>query len=313
MTTTAIPPTALRTRTALLETTGTLQGVGISAHHLGELAQGAADFDGKGVQRFLIDLPDRTQFTKAYVRLTPGEGRCNVEPAAFTKVAKAAELYLRRFCDKPLDAYVEIETSVTSGRGRGTSSADIVATFNALDFALRRRTSPVEIARLLVLAEGASNPVHLDRPVAFQHRRGHIARSYSNYPNVFAIGFDDPTLDDCLTDHLPPARYSRRQLDEFGTLLALAEHAFEKGSASALGRVSTRSAEINDEFLPKRLALIRAICSSVSGVGVAVSHSGSVSAILLDGADQDVLERVRDAKQALAAENFSEISAWGLQ
>lgn len=292
---------------------GLMRADGTCRGHRGELLQGAAWLGDKR-KRFLIDLPDNTVGSEASLDLWPGgTGKVTIHPDTYTKAKRAIELLIQRKLGGRHDALLRLTTRGRVGRGYGTSSSDVLAAIRAFERAATGVClGQAEIGSLLVEAEQASNPIHVDQPCVFAHREGLELERFAAFPPLLVLGFDDPTLDDVLTDGFARARYTERQFEAFGTLIKLGKHACTTGDCRSLGVMATRSAEINQEYLPKRLNVMMAVLSKTGGVGVAVSHSGSVAALLFDGRDGQAELRLADAAQRLARDSFGDFAHWHL-
>src|ERR1700733_3543786 len=138
-----------------------VSGVGSAGHHHGELLQGALRREGEMVS-CLITLPVGGVGSRAgYVAEGAAGGLVEVVPAWKRKAARAAELALA-FVGAPVGGRLEIECSVATGVGLGSSTCDVVAAIRAVCRAYGIEVGAAEVARLAVEAEGAADPIMFD-------------------------------------------------------------------------------------------------------------------------------------------------------
>src|SRR5215472_4279961 len=101
-------------------------GVGVSEHHHGEILQGAVRHDGEVVP-CLITMPIRRVGSRARYVPVADARVLDVMPAWKLKAARAAHLALE-FVGAPAGAgRLEVECSVATGVGLGSSTCDVVA------------------------------------------------------------------------------------------------------------------------------------------------------------------------------------------
>ena len=162
-------------------------GIGSAGHHHGEILQGALRVAAEVVP-CLITMP--VGGVGSRVRYVAGEGRVwaagsaealDVVPSWKGKSARAAGLALA-FVGAPAVGRLEIECSVATGVGLGSSTCDVVAAIRAVSDAYGVELSAPAVARLAIEAEGAADPIMFDgEMVLFAQRRGRVLESFGSW------------------------------------------------------------------------------------------------------------------------------------
>lgn len=273
-------------------------GTGRASAHHGELLQGVFEDDQGTLRRGLVTVMQPDRGSEAVFRPSPGTGLV-VHPPDLMKVRRAAELAIDWFAGtghERVGGLVEVVSTVPRRIGMGSSTSDVVATMRAVAACFGEPLPETELARLAVLAEGASDSIMIDdRVVLFAHRDGFVLENFGpRLPPIVVLGCDTDLGGrgvDTLTH--PAASYTREEVATFGVLRAALRRAVATGDASLLGRVATASARINQRYLPKPdLDFLLELCESECGVGVQVAHSGTVVGILFDAATPDLAEHL---------------------
>jgi uncharacterized protein involved in propanediol utilization len=263
---------------------GSPAGTGTCHGHHGELIQGAfRTGDGEYV-RALVTLPFLGHGTRATATADPGLGDVVVRPAGRTKAARAATLTLR-YLGLPPGCRLTLESTLPTGWGMGSSTADVVATIRAVaDLGAAPIEDPV-VARIAVAAEGASDSLMFpDQVTLFAHREGRVLRVLSRrLPPLVTVGFNPGGAEGVDTLAHPPADYTAGELGTLGRLLKRLRAGLRSGDCREVGRVATASASLNQRFLPTlRFDELREVARACSAVGVQVAHSGTVAGLLFD-------------------------------
>jgi uncharacterized protein involved in propanediol utilization len=277
------------------------EGMAIAQH--GELFQGAI-YDGQDhLRRCLVSLPCAKLHSTGRFVFTDQSG-ITVVPAHKEKARRAAELSLESWNVPFTGGILTIESNISEGKGMGSSTADCTAAVLALANALQKRLTAQEVAQFVVRAEIASGNTMFERAVLFAHREGRVLEYYLQpLPHMTVLGIDTDKEHIVETLKFPPAVYCSREIEKFKVLTAALRRAISVQDARLLGRVSTASAEINQQFLPK--PFFNEICQisrMARALGVSVAHSGTVMALLFDSHDPEL-----DAKTELTQELLSEL------
>lgn len=272
--------------------------------HFGEFLQGKFSTEG-GPIRALVTAP--CPLFQSVVTVEPTMTPATIEtiPPGLFKAATAARNTLGYLGIAQCGATVTVESNIIPGIGAGSSTGDVVATIQATADAFARVLSPEEIAILAVETEQAIDPsmfsFSTSRVRLFAHRTGRIIENFDGQmPRTELLGIVDGAPVDTLC--FAPAIYCRRLIREFDGLREAMRAAVKSSDAAAFGAVTTRSAEINEAFLPKpRFKTWERLLDRHGAVGLAVSHSGSALAFLFDRDDEYYRDRIEELRGELAA------------
>lgn len=285
-----------------------LAGIGVVGRHHGEILQGAVRRDGE-LLPCLITLPISGVGSSArYVSARdPAGPALRVVPGWKRKAEKAARLALG-FLGAPEEGHLEIECSVATGVGLGSSTCDVVAAIRAVFDFHETRLEAGDAARLAVEAEGAADPLMFDgEMVLFAQRHGRVLESFGRWVPRFTLLSVDTDEGESGVDTLalPLATYTDAELAAFEDMLARARVAFSRRDVAAIAAVATESAMMNQRFLPLRqFRAIRELADEYDALGVQISHSGTLAGVLFDGArevasDGDLSARLAARVRAL--------------
>jgi uncharacterized protein involved in propanediol utilization len=291
-------------------------GTGTARHHHGEILQGAYPRAGTLIP-CLITMPGRG--CGSTVRYAMTQEPLRVLPAWKVKAAEAARLALGHLDRAPLGV-LDIDCSVETGIGLGSSTSDVVAAIRAVCAACGVRLAPERVARIAVAAEGAADPIMFeDEVVVFAQRHGEVLESFGgSMPALTVLSLDmDPGRGGIETLSLPFPNYTPAELSVLENLLGAAREAFRVRDAAAIARIATASAKLNQRFVPLRsFDGICALAESHDALGVQISHSGTVAGILFDPErvplHSDVLVRACADAQALGARPLGRFMTSGL-
>lgn len=285
-------------------------GYGCAFGHHGELLQGVFQDDGAGgdhLTRGLITLPCRLFWCCA--RFVPyGEHPQGVVtfPADKVKAQRAAECALRSL-GVPLSGQLRLMSNIPPGRGLGSSTADVIAAMRAVFDCYGASACASQLARLAVAAETASDAIMFWRGpaspvVLFAQREGRVIEQFAGpLPSLIALGFDaapdTPGID---TLGLPLPNYTPLEQDEFEALRRQLRHAISTGDSALIGQAATRSAMINQGYLPTPgFEQWTDVSAAHGAVGVQVAHSGTVVGLLFDPRAGDAPQRMAKARACL--------------
>ncbi|WP_246681382.1 GHMP kinase [Mesorhizobium sp. B2-3-14] len=274
--------------------------------HHGELVQGLFEDDGARLRRALVSLPCRQLQSRA--RFSAGDGDLvAVTPESCDKARRAAELTIARFGQRGTGGNLAIDSNVPVGRGMGSSTADVLASIQAVLGWLEIEAASDEVMRIAVSAETAcDSTLFKQQAVLFAHRDGIVLEAFRRpLPPVDLISVD--TTPDVTVDTLEyqPARYDASEIETFRPLRSLLRTAIKHADIRMLGRVATASARINERFLPKPgLDEIEAIGCRFDAVGIQVAHSGTVVGLMFDGLDPKASANIDGAADALRGSGF---------
>lgn len=242
--------------------------------------------------------------TARYIRI-PHQA-LQVVPRWKIKAEEAARLTLD-YLGETLAGCLEIECSLETSIGLGSSTCDVVAAIRAVCAAYGVQLAPGRVAKIAVAAEQAADSIMFEsEAVLFAQRHGEVLESLGGWiPPFTVLSLDmDPSRGGIETLGLPVPQYTHAELATFETLIGAARRAFRDHDAAAVARVATTSAKLNQRLLPmSSFPDICALAERNHALGVQISHSGTVAGILFDSRhiplESDVLTRARAELQAL--------------
>ena len=185
----------------------------------------------------------------------------------------------------PFRAHVDHWSDLHVGKGMGSSTADVVAGVRALASAYGQQLAADEIARIAVMVESSDGSMY-SGIVAFCQRSGQLLRAYKWYPQMLIVMA------------IPPAVFNTESASfegkgqfasEFEQMLSRLDRAVEEHDPIPFAQAATRSAEINQMFVPNPLfEIMLEHQQSVGAEGVIVGHTGTVAGLLYPiGASKD--------------------------
>ena len=233
------------------------------------------------------------------------DGSLEIRPAWKVKAARAARLALDHIGEKRAGGVLTVDCPVPAGLGLGSSTSDVVAAIRAVCDAHGVPIDSGQIARLALEAEGAIDPIMFEEGVLFAPRRGRVLEHWTGgLPEFLVLSIDtDPGGSGVDTLGMPVPRYTAAELDQYDELISRARTAFRERDAAAMAAVATRSAELNQRFLPMRgFRDLLALTRQPGCLGLQISHSGTVAGLLFDpaaGQGSGPVDGVQPAVQAL--------------
>ncbi|MEV8017108.1 kinase [Streptomyces sp. NPDC086554] len=273
-------------------------GVGTAFGTFGELLQGVLpEADGD----FLVTLPV-ARWTMATFRQESGRSaELTVWPPRKTKALQLARTISELAADRtgaPVGGTLTINSVIPEGKGLASSSADLVATARAVGQALKVDMPPSRIERLLARIEPTDGVLY-PAIVAFHHRSVRLRAILGSLPVMTVVGIDEGGSVDTVDFNRIPKPFTLADRHEYARLLDRLACAVRRRDLAEVGRIATRSAQMNQLLRHKwSLEPMREICREVGGLGVAVGHSGTTLGILLDTRDPSYTQRVSEAARA---------------
>ncbi|WP_347987749.1 hypothetical protein [Methylomonas sp. AM2-LC] len=280
-----------------------INGTGMAFGHHGELIQGAVKDKLKGNRRFLVTLPWRK--VHSHVNFVPIKN-CGlfVNPNWKTKSHKAARLTLNYLGIYGYGGYLTIHAKALPEQGFGSSTSDVVATIRSVADACNQTLTPYEICSIAIESEFACDPIMFeDEPVVFCQREGVIMEHLlKKLPPTFVVGFNtsDSGKGVSTLNH-PLPDYNHQEMITFRHLLEQLKIAINDQSVQLLGEVATKSAHINQQFLPKpNFEALLNILNETGACGLQIAHSGNIAGFLLDPNDSYLIKRYLNMRNELA-------------
>jgi uncharacterized protein involved in propanediol utilization len=270
-------------------------GTGRAFGTFGELLQGVLPEHDRD---FLVTFPVDAWATATF-RHTPDRPDIVVGPTTKLKSHRLVRLALNELGEGG-GGRLTLASDLPEGKGLASSSADLVAAARAVAAAFGRTFDEPAIESLLRRIE-PSDGVMYDGIVAFYHREVRLLDVLGSLPPLAIIGHDEGGQVDTIRHNRLPKPFTARDKREYARLLVELADAVDTGDLATVGRITTRSAEMNAKLRPRRgFRELRRACNEVDGLGLVLAHSGTMLGILLDGADPE-----RDSKTEYVRRNFS--------
>lgn len=274
------------------------EGVGRAPGTFGELLQGALPANDRD---FLVTFPIQNWSTAVF---RPEPGRCEVEvrPAHKHKSRRLAETTLRAL-DIAGGGVLDLYSSLPEGKGLASSSADLVATARAVADAYGRNLDAPGIESLLRTIE-PTDGVMYEGIVAFYHREVRLREFLGHLPPMTVIAHDEGGTIDTIGFNRMRKPFGQTEKEEYAQLLDTLAVAVREVDLATVGRVATRSAEMNNARNPRLDfdRLLRA-CREIDGFGLVVAHSGTALGILLDDSDREREVKIDHVRASCAGLN----------
>jgi uncharacterized protein involved in propanediol utilization len=270
-------------------------GTGRAFGTFGELLQGVLPEHDRD---FLVTFPVDAWATATFQH-TPDRPDIVVGPTTKLKSHRLVRLALNELGESG-GGRLTLSSELPEGKGLASSSADLVAAARAVAAAFDRTFDEPAIESLLRRIE-PSDGVMYDGIVAFYHREVRLLDVLGSLPPLAIIGHDEGGQVDTIRHNRLPKPFTARDKREYARLLVELAEAVDSGDLATVGRITTRSAEMNAKLRPRQgFRELRRACNEVDGLGLVLAHSGTMLGILLDGADPE-----RDTKTEYVRRNFA--------
>jgi L-threonine kinase len=209
------------------------------------------------------------------------------------------------------DCFLEIESNIPVGKGCSSSTADMIASIQALASAVSLAFRPEYIGRMLTEIE-PNDGLHYAGTAAYHHTTGELIERFHYVPPLRILGIDFGGTIDTVEFNRVPFEWTDAEMTHYEALLETALQALRQEDAEALCRIATESTVLWQKVNPKPgLDLVLQFMRDSGGVGVANTHSGTYLGILYrDGiADPDtILHQAEAAIPAAAMQWFETVS-----
>ena len=270
-------------------------GFGRAPGTFGELLQGALAGDSNN---FLVTFPIARQVTTVF---ESAQSSREIQTVPSGK-HKSVRLIRRLLDDQGIEAggTLTFLEQLPEGKGLASSSADMVASARAVADYYRFEVGEAYLSALLGEIE-PTDGVMYDECVSFFHRRCKLIERLGALPPLRVVGVDEGSTVDTVEFNARAKSHSDMEIDEYSRLLRIISVAIHQRDKRAIGKVSTRSAEINQKYNPKRyLKLAIAVSETLDALGVVVAHSGTYVGVLLDPEREDADRQLYQVQIAMS-------------
>ncbi|MFK8182801.1 MAG: hypothetical protein AB8B99_05455 [Phormidesmis sp.] len=273
----------------------TRAGIGRAPGTFGELLQGALVGESNN---FLVTFPISRESIATFQPDTTSR-EVKTYPPGKRKSGQLA----RRLLDSQgiqVGGTLVFLDQLPEGKGLASSSADMVASARAVSDYYDFDIDDTALATLLGSIE-PTDGVMYNECVSFFHRRCELISRLGTLPPLIVVSLDEGSTVDTLEYNAKAGSHSDEELAEYSHLLKRMSTAIGAGDKRAIGRVATRSAEMNQKYNPKRyFPLVTKTAEYFDALGVVVAHSGTYIGVLLDPMRQDFLRQFSQVQIALS-------------
>lgn len=258
----------------------------------GEIVQG---FTSEDVP-FHVTCPiSKTATVTVTARPAPEFTITQIEPG-LSKLAQALRRTASLLELEPLEIRVEHWSDLDIGKGMGSSTADIVAASRALAAIADMTLSPAQLAQIATSIESSDGSMY-PGIVAFNQKTGDVLEEFSWWPQFVILMVTPPQI-----FNTESANFSgkHRYGLEFDEILSSLHKAAVKRDASAFAEAATRSASINQQFVPNPYhALLEDRLNDFGAAGINVGHTGTVLGLIFDTSDGSAMKAAASASVEL--------------
>lgn len=243
----------------------------------GELLQGVLSDQER---EFLVTLPI-ARYSTARFTASSGSREICVYPPHKEKSRLLAEKLMHVF-GLESGGSLSVQSELPAGKGCASSSADMVSTALAIQSAFGVSISQASLAQVMSSIE-PSDGVMYRGIVSFYHREGVLRKFLGYLPSLTIVGLDEGGQVDTVEFNGRSKPFGQARRAEYEELLFGMERAVLRGDLGSLGEISTRSAILNQDILPKtHLDLLLDMRRRYKALGVVIAHSGTHLGLLLD-------------------------------
>lgn len=241
----------------------------------GEFAQGIIPDD----VHFHVTCPI-TKTTTVRVRVRPSpETRIEGLSAQQVKIEVALRRTIELLEVEPLEIFADHWTDLEVGKGMGSSTADIVAAASALASALGQTLKPEQIASIATSIESSDGTMYPGVAVV-NHKTGEALRRYEWWPEFVLVMVVPATRFNTESAHFEG---KERLAHEYVDMLEQFDHAIASRDATLFASQSTRSAQLNQQYVPNPFWLhLAAQAERYGAIGANVAHTGTLCALIFE-------------------------------
>lgn len=271
----------------------TRRGTGFGAGSCGELIQGVTSDDVAFQVSMPIDIGTAVDVAIGDAEATDIVGL----PATMQKTRAAIERTLELLDAPPSRIDVRRHTRLPTGKGMGSSTADIVAAARATAHALGHHLTPDELACLAGSIEPSDGAMYERMTVA--RRRGPALRTLAWAPTFTAVMLVPPAT---LATEAADIRALGDARHEYDTLLAQLEQATARRDPRPFATAAAASARLHHELAGNTwVTHIDATAGAAGARGWNIAHTGTVAGLWFEPTSRG-RRAARDAAARLAAQ-----------
>jgi L-threonine kinase len=178
---------------------------------------------------------------------------------------------------------VQHETQLETGKGMGSSTADIISVARAFASAIDKVLSPARLAQIATAIESSDGTMYQGM-AAVNHKNGNLITKLPWSPELNIVMI---VPDLCLDTG--QALFVGKDLlsSEFDGLLKEIKIASKNRDEVAFANVALRSAFINQEYVKnKAFELLHPVFRELGAIGLNVAHTGTIAGVIFQSGKQ---------------------------
>ncbi len=250
-------------------------GTGVAPGTCGELVQG---FTSEG-RPFHVTCPiEKSSTVKVDIRpserliIHRADGK-----AAQDKIRLSVQKTVELLDLEPAEVKVAHWTDLDVGKGMGSSTADVVAAARAVAAAVEKTLTPRQLAKIATSIESSDGSMYPGL-VAVNHKNGDMIEQFAWWPQFIVVMIVPARMFNTESANFTG---KDRHGDEFDAILSSLAEASGKQEAAAFAHAATRSAALNQRFVPNAYhALLEDRLSEFGADGINVAHTGTITGLL---------------------------------
>lgn len=197
------------------------------------------------------------------------------------------------------DCLLHVDSNVPVGKGCSSSTADMVASIQALAEALSLALKSEYISRMLTEIE-PNDGLHYPGTSAYCHTSGELIASIDYVPPLRILGIDFGGVIDTVEFNRTAFDWTNAEKEYYAYLLESAKDALNRADVAGLCEIATESTQLWQKFNPKqRIDEVMKFMRDTGGLGVVNTHSGSYLGILYQEERADLAEISKRAASAI--------------
>ncbi len=196
---------------------------------------------------------------------------------------------------------LSVTSNIPVGKGLASSSADLVATARALSTAFSLNLKSADISKFIGKIDPSDGVMYSEHSVAYLHKRTKLHKCIGRLPRMHVLAIDEGGIVDTITYNASGKVYDVTEKNKFKDLLSNMVDAIRAANIEIIGQIATESEIINQKHhYKKHLNRIINLNKEFNGLGVVVSHSGTMVGVLFDANDTNLAYKVESVRRNLA-------------
>ncbi|MBU4230839.1 MAG: kinase [Proteobacteria bacterium] len=276
-----------------------LTGEGSCHGSFGELLQGVLP----GNKKFLVNLKIKNA-SRACLRLMSSAYSNEKEEffaESYRRYSKSYKVLRNILADigRHDDCLLEIDSDIPVGKGCSSSTADMIASIQALAASLSLALKPDYIGRMLTEIE-PNDGLHYHGTSVYHHTSGELIGRFNYVPPLHILGIDFGGVIDTVEFNRTPFTWTEAEMEYYAVLLEDVKKFLSEEDLFGLCQVATESALLWQKVKPKNeFDCVMRFMKETGGIGIVNTHSGTFLGVLYREGSADLSEILHRAEAAL--------------